>query len=128
MSRLSAWVILLAAAGLIYSLTFTSYDHQTGAWTTTESGGLTRITVECPPPYRVLIFGAEPQGGSNEGQCVPSSRTLAVEAGVVALAAGLLVWKPVTRRKPDRIEPLSKQLSLPGISLEDRARTATPDD
>lgn len=115
MTRWTAWVILLAAAGLIYSLAFTSYDQFSGSWQSTESGGLVKVTVECPAPFRVLVFDAGPDRVGDLDQpdfCVPSSRTLAFEAGVVALAAGLLLWKPVTRRRPESISPISDKIDL----------------
>jgi hypothetical protein len=112
MSRLTGWVIVVGAAVLIYSLAFTPFSQETDAWESTDSGGLVRITIACPAPVRVLLFGAEPEDPDDAGACDRSSRTLALEAGVVALAASLIVWKPVTRRRPMHIEPLSRQIDV----------------
>lgn len=112
MSRLAAWVIVVAATVLVYSLAFTPFSDETDSWKSTDSGGLVRITIECPAPFRVLVMGDEPADPDEAGACDRSSRTLALEAGVVALAAGLLVWRPVTRRRPVHIEPLSKQIDV----------------
>jgi hypothetical protein len=128
MSRLSGWVILVAGAALIYSLAFSSYEHLTSTWTSTDSGGLTRVTVDCPSPIRVLLFGAEPQASEDPEVCVPSSRTLALEAGAVAIAAALLAWRPVTRRRPERIDPLSTRINRQTESPPPSGRTATRDD
>lgn len=112
MSRLAGWVIVVGAAILVYSLVFTPFSAETESWESTDSGGLTPITVDCPAPVRVLLLGAEPEDPQHAGECDRPSRTLALEAGVVALAAGLIVWKPVTRRRPERIEPLSKHIDV----------------
>lgn len=112
MSRTLAWIIAAVAIGLIYSLAFTTYDLEVGV-ESTESGGFTREYVECPPPYRVLVFDARPEGDgeADENRCLLSSRSLAIEAGVVALAGGLLAWKPLTRARPKRIQPISEKLN-----------------
>lgn len=112
MSRLAGWVIVVGAAVLVYSLAFTTFSAETDSWKSTDSGGLVPITIDCPAPIGVLLFGAEPEDPDDAGHCDRPSRTLALEAGVVALAAGLIVWKPVTSRRPKRIEPLSKQIGL----------------
>lgn len=112
MSRVTAWVIVVAAGLLVYSLAFTSFSGETDSWRSTDSGGLVRITIDCPSPFQVLVLGDEPADPEQAGQCDNSSRTLALEAGVVALAAGLLVWRPVTRKRPVHIEPLSKQIDV----------------
>lgn len=112
MSRLAGWVIVVGAAALVYSLAFTTFSAETDSWESTDSGGLVPITVECPAPFRVLLLGAEPEDPDEIGKCDRPSRTLALEAGVIALAAGLIVWRPVTRRRPQHIEPLSKQIDV----------------
>lgn len=113
MSRPIAWVVLVAAAGLIYSLAFTSYEQFNGTWRSTESGGLIKVTVECPAPFQVLVFGATPEEETDDPEfCVPSARTLAVEAGLVAVAAALLALKPVTRRRPTPIGPISDRIDV----------------
>ncbi|MFZ0013366.1 MAG: hypothetical protein WAL25_04550 [Acidimicrobiia bacterium] len=128
MSRLTAWVILVAAAALIYSLAFSSYEHLTSTWTSTDSGGLTRVTVDCPSPIQVLLFGAEPEGSEDPGICVPSSRTLALEAAAVTVAGALLVWRPVTRRRPERLDPLSTRINRRTETPPHEDQTATRDD
>lgn len=126
MSRWTGWVVLAIAAALIYSLAFTTYESWTGAWRSTDSGGLIRVNVECPPPFAVLVLGAEPEREEDEGLCDPSARTLAVEAGVVALAAVLIAWAAVTRPQPSRLEPLSSKLNLGEEVSPDWAREETP--
>ncbi len=112
MSRLTAWIVLVASAALIYALAFTSYDHFSGTWESTDSGGLVKVTVECPPPFQVLVFGAEPAGLEQPGFCVRSSRTLAFEAAIVAIVAVLLAWKPVTRARPTPIGRISDRIDF----------------
>lgn len=112
MPRPLAWLTLLGSLALIYSLAFTTYELETGSWETTESGGLSAVTIVCPSPFDVLVRGAEPDEARYEGACDRSSRTLVFEALFVAVAAGLLVWKPVTRPRPAPIEPLSERISL----------------
>lgn len=112
MPRVAAWVIAVTAIALVYSLAFTPFSEKTDSWKSTDSGGLVRITIDCPSPFRVLVLGDEPADPDEAGGCDRSSRTLALEAGVIALAAGLLVWRPVTRRQPSHIEPLSKQIDV----------------
>jgi hypothetical protein len=119
MSRLTAWVILIGAAVLVFSLAFTPFQHQTSTWVSTDSGGLTRVTIECPSPFRVLALGDEPVDPDDAGLCDPSARTLAVEAGLVILTAGLMAWRPVTRPRPEPIEPLSRAISAPGRPRSD---------
>ena len=110
MTKSTAWVILLAAGGLVYSLAFTSYEHATNRWETTDSGGPTRVRVECPPPWKVLLLDAEPASERDHGSCELSSRTLTVEAGFVVVVAFLLAWKPITRPEPERLETLSETI------------------
>lgn len=127
MSRWTGWVVLAIAGALVYSLAFTTYEAWTGSWRSTDSGGLVQVNVECPTPFAVLVFGAEPEGEEDAGLCDPSARTLAVEAGVVALTAILITWAAVTRPKPTQLEPLSSKLSLSGEVSPGWAREETPD-
>lgn len=126
MTRWTGWIVLVIAAALVYSLAFTTYESWTGAWRTTDSGGLVRVNVECPTPFAVLVLGAQPEREEDQGLCYPSARTLALEAGVVALAAILISWAAVTRPSPTRLEPLSSKLSLGGEASPDWARGETP--
>jgi hypothetical protein len=115
-SRLTAWAVLLAAASLIYSLAFTTFEQFAGRWESTETGGLSEVTVQCPAPLAVLLLDAEPPEERDRGACDLPSRTLALEAMVVALGTGLVVWRPLTRRRPEQIEPLSRKLGRPNAS------------
>lgn len=126
MSRWTGWVILAVAGALVYSLAFTTYEAWTGSWRSTDSGGLVEVNVECPAPFAVLVLGAEPESALDENLCDPSARTLAVEAGVVALAAVLIAWAAVTRPKPSSLETLSSKLSLGEDVSPDWAREETP--
>ena len=126
MTRWTGWVVLVIAATLVYSLAFTTYEFWTGAWRSTESGGLIRVNVECPTPFAVLVLGAEPEREEDAGLCDPSARTLALEAGVVALAAILVSWAAVTRPRPTQLEPLSSKLSLGEAASPDWVRGETP--
>lgn len=128
MSRWIGWLVLVIAGALVYSLAFTGYDAWTGTWRSTESGGLVRVDVECPTPFAVLALGAEPEREEDRGLCHPSARTLAVEAGVVALAAILVAWAAVTRPQPAQLEPLSSKLRLGDEASPDWARGETPID
>lgn len=120
MSRPVAWAILVGALALIYSLAFTTYEHQTGSWRVTESGGLTPITVTCPSPFAVLALGAEPEDTTyQEGICVMSSRTLVVEAIVVGIGAAFFAAKPATRARPTPIGPLSEEIRGRDPALRD---------
>ena len=110
MSRLVAWIIMGGAAILVFSLAFTPYEQRTDTWQSTDSGGLTQVTVTCPAPFRVLATGAGPPSEPASDVCVKSSRTLALEAGLVAVAAVLIAWKPVTRPRPTRLDPISKTI------------------
>ena len=125
MSRWTGWIILTVAGALIYSLAFTTYEVWTGSWRSTGSGGLVRVNVDCPSPVEVLVLGAEPEREEDAGLCDPSARTLALEAGVVALAAILMTWAAVTRPKPTRLEPLSSQLNLGEGASPDWGREGT---
>lgn len=110
MPRTAAWIILVAASVLAYSLAFTSYGHVTGRYQSTEDGGLVRVKIECPSPVSVLFFDAEPESERDHGSCELSSRGHLIEA-VLALGVGILIaWKPVTRPRPERIRPLSEKL------------------
>lgn len=128
MSRWTGWFVLTIAGALIYSLAFTGYEAWTGTWRSTESGGLVRVNVECPTPFAVLVLAAEPEREEDQGLCDPSARTLAVEAGVVALAAILIAWAAITRPKPTRLETLSSRLRLGDGASPDWARGETPSD
>jgi hypothetical protein len=126
MSRWTGWFVLVIAGALIYSLAFTGYEAWTGTWRSTESGGLMRVNLECPTPFAVLVLGSEPEREEDQGLCDPSARTLAVEAGVVAVGAILISWAAVTRPQPTRLEPLSSRLRLGGGASPDWARWDTP--
>lgn len=118
MLKLVAWMIVLAAASLTYSLAFTPFSHMVG-YESSGSGGYVRSYVVCPAPVSVLILDARPSGTNRPGACVPPSRTLALEAGIVAFAAGALAWKPLRRPRPESIEPLSNTISLSGDPRRD---------
>jgi len=45
-----------------------------------------------------------------------------------AVAAALLAWKPVTRRRPERLDPLSTRINRQTESPQPEDRTATRDD
>ena len=128
MPRWIGWIILVIAGAVVFSLAFTTYETWTGSWRTTDSGGLMRINIECPTPFAVLVLGAEPEREEDEGLCDPPARTLAVEAGVVALVAILITWGAVTRPKPAQLEPLSSKLRLGEGASPDWAREETPAD
>lgn len=102
----------MAAAIFAYSLAFTPYDHLTGRYRSTDSGGLIRVEIECPPPVSVLFFDAQPESERDRGSCERSSRGHLIEAVLVIGVGLLLAWKPVTRKRPERIRPLSEKLDI----------------
>jgi hypothetical protein len=110
MSRLTAWVILIAAAGLVYSLGFTTFDQLTERYESIDSGGLRQVRVECPAPWQVVFDDAEPESDRDAETCRRKSIALLIEAGLVALVAGFLTVKPITRPRPEHIDPLSEKL------------------
>ena len=111
MGRLLAWLLLLAALTLVYTLAFTPFDHFAGRWRSTDTGGLAEVHIECPAPFSVLVLGAEPLSARDQGACVMPSRTLALEAGLALAATGLIVWKPLTRPRPEPIGRLSDTIA-----------------
>lgn len=86
------------------------------------------MNVECPMPFAMLVLGAEPERAEDEGLCDPPARTLALEAGLVVLAAVLVAWAAITRPRPKRLEPMSSKLNLGREASRDWARGGTPGD
>jgi hypothetical protein len=110
MPKIVAWLIVIVAATLIYSLAFTPFSHMVG-YESSGSGGYVPKYVECPAPVSVLFFDAKPEDDSGTDACVPPARTLALEAGIVALVAGVLAWKPLRRSRPEPIERISARIN-----------------
>ena len=110
MPRTAAWIVLIASSVFAYTLAFTPYDHLTNRYASTEGGGLTRVSIECPSPVSVLFFDAEPESARDEGACEMSARGHLIEAILLVGFGLLLAYKPVTRRRPERIGPLSAKL------------------
>lgn len=111
MLKIVGWMIVVTAASLVYSLAFTPFSHMVG-YESNGSGSYVRRYVECPAPVSVLAFEAAPEEAAPAGACVPPSRTLALEAGIIALAAGALAWKPLRKPPPESIEPISAKINF----------------
>jgi hypothetical protein len=113
MSKIAVWVVVATAAALVYSLAFTAFSYQVG-YESTGEGGYVERTVECPPPAMALLLDAKPEGYPDPQVCIPPSRTLCLEAGIVALVAVLATWKPLRRPKPEPIGPISDRINPSG--------------
>lgn len=110
MPKTIAWALVAMSAILVYNLAFTPYDHALARWQATEEGGLLRVSVPCPSPWEVIVHDAEPEQFRDRGECELSSRSLLIEAVLVALAALLLTWHAITRGRPTAIGPISSKI------------------
>lgn len=107
MPKSIALALIVLSAILVYNLAFTPYDHALARWQATEEGGLLRVSVGCPSPWDVIVHDAEPEQARDRDECDLSSRSLLIEAGFVTIAAVLLTWHAITRRRPTSIGPIS---------------------
>ena len=110
MPRPIAWLIAITATTLVIVLAFTSFTHPLDRYRSDGEGGLVRQTAECPAPFANMFLGSVPDNANDEMTCHLASRTLLFEAGFVALAGTLLTWAPLTRRRPESIEPISNMI------------------
>jgi hypothetical protein len=113
MSKIAAWIVIAVGAALVYSLAFTTFTFQVG-YESTGEGGYVELTIECPPPATALLLRAVPENSADPGVCVPPSRTLSLEAGIVALAATIAAWTPLRRPRPEPIGPMSEKINPAG--------------
>ena len=110
MPRPVAWVIALIATILVVTLAFTSFVHPLDRYRSDGAGGLVRQSAECPAPFATILLGSAPANPNDEVTCHLASRTLLFEAGFVAVVGLLATWVPLTRRRPDSIEPISHKI------------------
>lgn len=106
-------VVFLVGAAFVYSLAFTSYEQRVQFQWDVEADGSRSpmIHITCPSPWSVLVDGAEPDVPTADGFCVKESRSLAIEAGLVALASGVVVgWFVSRRTRPGELPPLPESL------------------
>ena len=110
MPRPIAWLIAITASILVFVLAFTSFTQPLDRYRSDGEGGLVRQTAECPAPFANVFMGSVPENANDELTCHLASRTLLFEAAFVILAGALLTWAPITRPRPERIEPISTKI------------------
>lgn len=112
-NRIVALIVLLVGAAFAYSLAFTSFEQRVQfQWDVEADGSRTpMIYVTCPSPWSTLVNDAEPEVATADGFCVKESRALAIEAGLVALAAiAIAAWFLSRKTRPGELPPLPDSL------------------
>lgn len=102
-------IVLLLGATFVYSLAFSSFDQKVQLqWDVEADGSRTpRTHITCPAPWSVLVDDAEPEVTTTPGFCVMPSRSLALEAAIVALLTlGVSAWFLTRRTQPGALPPL----------------------
>ncbi|MBW3666474.1 MAG: hypothetical protein KY394_02650 [Actinobacteria bacterium] len=116
MYRTGGIVALLIGMGLGFLWAFLPFSQQLSYRVSFDDGqpDWTRVEIECPDPWSVLVEGERPPRGEYAtagDECVKPARTLMAGA-VVATLAGITLGAYGIRRgpqpKPEPIEPLSE--------------------
>ncbi len=110
MPRAVAWLIAIIALVLAWIMALTPFTHPLQSFASDREGGLERRYAECPSPFSFMVQERRPPDPDHNDECRLASRTLLFETGFVLLSAGIIVWAPLTRRRPIRIRPLSERL------------------
>lgn len=104
---------LILGAIFVYSLAFTSFDQKVQfQWDVEADGSRTpRTHITCPSPWSVLVDDARPEVTTTPDFCVMPSRSLALEAGIVAVITLVVsAWFLSRTTRPGELPPLPESV------------------